>query len=215
MINENKILQVIAEQKEYIQTINTCKWVKRKEENLFELDSTLAQVVIGVRRSGKSTICHKVLLENNIKYGYVNLDDDRLTNIHTEDLNLVLSCIYQIYGTDIQYLFLDEIQNVENFEEVINAYREEDEYSRTCYKNLGQKGQRIFRQRKGGRIRLRQRRKFEIDKAKGYHKTSACRLGGIENFGRARQRTKCGRPFGRKLASRKSSVAKFITRIYQ
>ena len=120
MINENKILQVIAEQKEYIQTINTCKWVKRKEENLFELDSTLAQVVIGVRRSGKSTICHKVLLENNIKYGYVNLDDDRLTNIHTEDLNLVLSCIYQIYGTDIQYLFLDEIQNVDGWYLFVN-----------------------------------------------------------------------------------------------
>ena len=26
-------------------------------------------------------------------------------------------------------LFIDEIQNVENFEEVINAYREEEEYS--------------------------------------------------------------------------------------
>lgn len=29
----------------------------------------------------------------------------------------------------IKYLFIDEIQNVENFEEVINAYREEEEYS--------------------------------------------------------------------------------------
>lgn len=120
MINDNKILQVIAEQKEYIQAIKTDKWVKRKEENLFEFDSTLAQVVIGVRRSGKSTICHKVLLENNIKYGYVNLDDDRLTNIRTEDLNLVLSCVYQIYGTDIQYLFLDEIQNVDGWYLFVN-----------------------------------------------------------------------------------------------
>lgn len=120
MTNENKILQAIAEQKEYIQTINPNRWVRRKEENLFEFDSTLAQVVIGVRRSGKSTICHKVLLEKGIKYGYVNLDDDRLADIRTEDLNLVLSCVYQIYGTDIQYLFLDEIQNVDGWYLFVN-----------------------------------------------------------------------------------------------
>lgn len=120
MTNENKILQVIAEQKDYIQAIDTSKWVKRKEENLFEFDSTLAQVVIGVRRSGKSTICHKVLLEKGVKYGYVNLDDDRLADIHTEDLNMVLSCVYQIYGTDIQYLFLDEIQNIDGWYLFVN-----------------------------------------------------------------------------------------------
>ena len=64
--------------------------MSRKEESLFEFDSSLAQVVIGVRRSGKSTICHKVL-------------------------NTVLSCIYQLYGTDVPCLFLDEIQNVDGW----------------------------------------------------------------------------------------------------
>ncbi|MBQ8761074.1 MAG: hypothetical protein IJZ06_06605 [Bacteroidales bacterium] len=60
MTTEKKILQVITEQKEYIKEFKTEKLVSRKEENLFEFDSSLAQVVIGVRRSGKSTICHKV-----------------------------------------------------------------------------------------------------------------------------------------------------------
>lgn len=94
--------------------------VSRREESLFEFESSMAQVVIGVRRSGKSTLCHKVLLEHGIRYGYVNLDDDRLLGIKAEDLNTVLSCVYQLYGTDIPYLFLDEIQNVDGWHLFVN-----------------------------------------------------------------------------------------------
>lgn len=80
----------------------------------------MAQVVIGVRRSGKSTICHKVLLEHGIRYGYVNLDDDRLLGMEAKDLNTVLSCIYQLYGTDVPCLFLDEIQDVDGWHLFVN-----------------------------------------------------------------------------------------------
>jgi len=120
MDKTNVILQVLAEQKDEIRNYNSLNWVSRKEEELFELDSHLAQVVIGVRRSGKSTLCHKVLKDNRINYAYVNFDDDRLANIHTEDLNTVLSCLYQLYGTDITYIFLDEIQNVEGWYLFVN-----------------------------------------------------------------------------------------------
>lgn len=81
MANTNVIFQVLAEQKEEIKNYNSRHWTSRREEELFELDSTLAQVVIGVRRSGKSTLCHKVLQDNKINYAYVNFDDDRLANI--------------------------------------------------------------------------------------------------------------------------------------
>ena len=120
MVEEKLILQVLAEQKEYVENYQPEKWVDRKEERLFEFDSTLAQVVIGVRRSGKSTLCHKVLLEHRVKYGYANFDDDRLANLKVEDLNTILSCIYQIYGTDIQYIFLDEVQDVEGWHLFVN-----------------------------------------------------------------------------------------------
>lgn len=120
MTDEKVILQVLIEQQDYLTTQNYKKWVPRKEESLFDFDSTLAQVVIGVRRSGKSTICHKVLMERGIKYGYINFDDDRLAKLQTEDLNTVLSCVYQIYGVNIQYLFLDEIQNVDGWYLFVN-----------------------------------------------------------------------------------------------
>lgn len=120
MVDEKVILQVLSEQKEYVQNYAPQKWVDRYEETLFEFDSTLAQIIIGVRRSGKSTLCHKVLLQHGVRYGYANFDDDRLANLRTEDLNTVLSCIYQIYGTDIKYIFLDEIQDVEGWHLFVN-----------------------------------------------------------------------------------------------
>ena len=120
MIDEKIILQVLAEQQEEIKSYKPQKWVSRKEESLFEFGTKMAQVVIGVRRSGKSTICHKVLLEHGLRYGYVNLDDDRLADMKTEDLNTVLSCVYQLYGTDIPYLVLDEIQNVDGWYLFVN-----------------------------------------------------------------------------------------------
>ena len=120
MIDEKVILQVLAEQQEEIESYKPQKWVARKEESLFEFNTTMAQVVIGVRRSGKSTICHKVLLKRGIRYGYVNLDDDRLANMQVEDLNTVLSCVYQLYGTDIPYLVLDEIQDVDGWYLFVN-----------------------------------------------------------------------------------------------
>ena len=120
MVDEKIILQVLTEQQEEIANTKSAELVSRHEESLFEFDSSLAQVVIGVRRSGKSTLCHKVLQAHGIKYGYANLDDDRLSEMTQEDLNTLLSCIYQIYGSDIPYIFLDEIQNVDGWHLFVN-----------------------------------------------------------------------------------------------
>lgn len=120
MIDEKTLLQVLAEQKEEVDNYKPAQWVARKEECMFEFDSKLAQVVIGIRRSGKSTLCHKVLKEHGVRYGYANLDDDRLSGMDVKDLNTLLSCIYQIYGTDIPYLFFDEIQDVDGWHLFVN-----------------------------------------------------------------------------------------------
>ena len=114
-MNENVLLRVLADQQAEVAGYNHKKWTARYEENLFEWDSNLAQVVIGVRRSGKSTLCHKVLMEHQVEYGYVNFDDDRLSVLTTADLDLVLECIYRLYGAEIKYMFFDEIQNIDGW----------------------------------------------------------------------------------------------------
>lgn len=111
MVDKRIIEQVLSEQHEELIALQEVELCTRKEEQQVELDSNLAQVVIGVRRSGKSTLCYNVLRAHAEKYAYVNFDDERLEELQTSDLNTVLEVLYKIYG-DFKYLFLDEIQNI-------------------------------------------------------------------------------------------------------
>ena len=83
------------------------------------LESTQAQVVIGVRRSGKSTLCYQAVQSIGGKFAYADFDDERLVDIEAKQLNDVLEVLYKIYG-DFQYLFLDEIQNVKGWHLFVN-----------------------------------------------------------------------------------------------
>lgn len=76
--------------------------------------------VIGVRRCGKSIFSYLLAKENN--FGYINFDDERLAGTKTEDLNKILEAFYTLYG-DINYVILDEIQDVEGWELFANRLR--------------------------------------------------------------------------------------------
>ena len=119
-MDESIILQVLTEQRDEMLNYDVSGWVSRPEEEFFEWDSDMAQVVIGVRRSGKSTLCHNALIRQGIKYAYVNLDDDRLLGMESSDLNTLLGCMYQLYGLDVKYLFFDEIQDVTGWHLFVN-----------------------------------------------------------------------------------------------
>ncbi|MCR4995218.1 MAG: ATP-binding protein [Bacteroidales bacterium] len=91
----------------------------RGEETLMDLESPQAQVVIGVRRSGKSTLCLQALTRAKVKFAYADFDDERLAGLGTNQLNDVLEVLYKIYG-DFKYIFLDEIQNIEGWPLFVN-----------------------------------------------------------------------------------------------
>lgn len=119
-MEERIILQCIADHRQELGQYDSDEFIVRDECGLIDLESKLAQVVTGVRRSGKSTLCHIALQKKGVKYGYVNFDDDRLSMLKVEDLNTVLMCLYRIYGTNIKYLFFDEIQNVDGWHLFVN-----------------------------------------------------------------------------------------------
>lgn len=114
-----ELLPIVAEQKEEFLSDDFASFCPREEERQIDLKSHLAQVVIGVRRSGKSTMCRKVLREANVKAAYINFDDERLAKTQTSDLNNILEALYIVYG-DFQYLFLDEVQNIEGWPLFVN-----------------------------------------------------------------------------------------------
>lgn len=91
-------------------------------------DSEMVKVFTGIRRCGKSTIMKQIMEE--IKSGYAS--EDKILYINFEDYKYrKLSnpdSLYEyvetwIQGEDKHYLFFDEIQNVDEFELVINSFR--------------------------------------------------------------------------------------------
>ena len=118
-MEQEEFIQILLDQKNEIEEVDIHKYCDRKEEQQFELNSLLAQVVIGVRRSGKSTLCLKFLKQNKIDFIYINFDDERLVNLKGEELNNLLEAAYTVYG-NVEYLFFDEIQNIPNWNLFVN-----------------------------------------------------------------------------------------------
>ena len=113
------IEKVLLEQQDELEALEGEVLIHRPEEDLINLKSKLAQVVIGVRRSGKSTLCFNALRKAGVHYAYVNFDDERLDELETQDLDNVLQTLYKIYGK-FDYLFLDEIQNIDGWPLFVN-----------------------------------------------------------------------------------------------
>ena len=94
----------------------------------------IIKVITGVRRCGKSSLMQ--MIADEIRTGgvkeqqviFLNLDKRGYRKIKTADqLDELIASFPK--NTGMTYLFIDEIQNVKDFEEVINAYREEGDYS--------------------------------------------------------------------------------------
>lgn len=101
----------------------------------FYSEEDLIKVITGVRRCGKSslmeTICDELKQTMDVKDEqiiYIDLDSRKNRNIKTADA-LEAMIDSQTTSQEKIYLFIDEIQNVDSFEEVINGYRTDGGYS--------------------------------------------------------------------------------------
>lgn len=95
---------------------------------------SMIKIITGIRRCGKSYLLKTIieeLKENGIQEKdiiYIELDKKEYKNIKTpEELENAIDKL--IIDNDFKYLFIDEVQNVKGFESVVNAYREEENYS--------------------------------------------------------------------------------------
>lgn len=111
--------RILSNQKAELDLVDLEALCSRKEEQEIQLNSKLAQIVIGVRRSGKSTLCMKVLMQSGVQFAYVNFDDERLQKVGVEELDVILQELYAIYGS-FTHLFLDEVQNVDGWHLFVN-----------------------------------------------------------------------------------------------
>lgn len=98
------------------------------------INTNLIKVLTGIRRSGKSILL-KLLVEEIKKMG---INSKQIITLNFEDIKNKRLCIAESLNDFIlseakkgekNYLFLDEIQEVENWEKVINSLRIQEEYN--------------------------------------------------------------------------------------
>ena len=100
----------------------------------FYHEDDLIKVITGVRRCGKSCLMQMIAQEirqtgvSEDRIIYLDLDLRKYRRVRTADqLEALIETFDSV--TEIKYLFIDEIQNVKNFEEVINGFRAEGGWS--------------------------------------------------------------------------------------
>ena len=105
----------------------------RKIRGFYDSDDII-KVITGIRRCGKSSLMRTVATElsergvapENILF--IDLDERQYRRIKTADqLESLIDSFGKVDG--LKYLFIDEIQNIDGFEEVINAFRTEGNWS--------------------------------------------------------------------------------------
>ncbi len=111
--------QVIIDQKE---TYLNNPMIRRD----FELEENINYCFVGIRRTGKSYMLYQQI-QNLLTSGktlndilYVNLEDERLLEVTSEDLNIILEIGLEIAGEGKKpFIFLDEIQRVDRWENFV------------------------------------------------------------------------------------------------
>lgn len=119
-MNREQLKTILADQRKERSNILGNDRIIDREQSIFWGDLSegpLIKVIMGARRSGKTVFSHLLLKER--EYGFVNFDDERLAFLDRGGLNDLLEGLYEIYG-ELDYLLLDEIQNVEGWELFVN-----------------------------------------------------------------------------------------------
>lgn len=125
-MNKELLKQVIEDQKAYIKASH----VYSRD---YSFESKANYVLIGLRRSGKSTLIYKQildLLDKGIDYNqiiYLNFEDERLSDFKSTDFNDILLVKNEL--TDKKaYYFFDEIQNINNWEKFARRMADAKEF---------------------------------------------------------------------------------------
>lgn len=114
MINKQILLEVMLENRKEVMRHNV---IPRD----ISLDGFDRQVLVGVRRAGKSYILYgqiQKLIEEGHSWDeiiYINFEDERLVGMDLSDLNAILE-VHARISDKRPMLFLDEVQNVEGWE---------------------------------------------------------------------------------------------------
>lgn len=106
------------------------EWAEHKVPHLYTRDFDYSLLsnneilsIIGARRTGKTYLCYQLVeyLKKTLPYDniiYINFEDERLYPLKGDELTLLWDICPELFSIDYSkkiYLFIDEIQNAENW----------------------------------------------------------------------------------------------------
>ena len=126
MIDRETWIEIIKDFQEF----NLPNLIEREKKIETDIPIKRAISIIGPRRVGKTYFMYQ-LISNLIRKGveksrllYVNFERESLTVCESADLSKLLKIFYEIYPENLEkkcYIFLDEIQNVANWEHFVRT----------------------------------------------------------------------------------------------
>ncbi len=122
MDKENLGVVIVDQRRSIEECFKSKSMITRDSAGSVVLKNPTAFVILGVRRSGKSTLSEQLFSES--RFGYVNFDDERLLGAVKEDLNVILQIFYELYGSDLVNIILDEVQLVPGWEPFVSRLRD-------------------------------------------------------------------------------------------
>ena len=106
-----------------------------KRDIKIDLNSNKIISIVGARRTGKTYVmfqCIKTLKENGVMIDnilYINFENERLIGLNAKDLDLLLVAHKELFSPDGKiYIFLDEIQVVENWDKWVRKIYDTGKY---------------------------------------------------------------------------------------
>ena len=126
MLSESEIKEILVRQRETIlsKKYGIERFVLKKVESKLKLPHIV--VLTGLRRCGKSTLLRQLIKKHydDEEFYYINFEDERLFNFPASEFNRLYEGLVSLYGKKKTF-FMDEIQNVPNFETFVRRLYEE------------------------------------------------------------------------------------------
>ena len=126
MLSNEEIKEILVRQRQTI--LNKKYGIERAILQDIESKARLPHVVVltGLRRSGKSTVLRQLIKKhyNDKDFYYIDFEDERLFNFPASDFSRLHDALLSLYGKKKTF-FIDEIQNVANFETFVRRLYEE------------------------------------------------------------------------------------------
>ena len=123
MISKEMLKLVLVEQRESL--LQKPIGIKREVLDHIVSKINLPHIIVltGIRRCGKSTLLRQIIDDtyNNDDFYYINFEDERLFNFNAKDFNQIYEALIELFG-DKKTFFIDEIQNVSNFENFVRRF---------------------------------------------------------------------------------------------